>query len=92
MMITHDDIRRTLVSVDPEVTAAEVEHYFSTICDAVEIRTDELTEQLRSEWVRGHGGRQPDGLTWGQMLGTSRQLAENQIRQEYLAELTEQTI
>lgn len=91
-MITHDDVRLAMTAADPLSTSSQVDSFHSEISEALEARTDQLTEQLRSQWVSNHDGRQPDGLTWGQIIESAQQIAEQQIRQEYLAELTEQVV
>lgn len=90
-MITLADVTQTMQTADPDTTPEQARQLHETIVLSLQEREDELTHLLRQRWV-AHNGRQPDGLTWGRILDQAKHEAENQIRQEYLAPLTEQVV
>lgn len=90
-MITQNDVTSTMQAANPETTQQEAQHYFQQIETALSSRFEEVSHLLRQQWIR-ENGREPDGLTWGRILDRAQIDAENQIRQEYLAELTEQAV
>lgn len=87
-MITPKDVLLTMQAANPATTTQEAEKYFRQIDKALDRRFEEVAHLLRQKWIQDNG-REPDGLTWGRILDRARIDAENQIRQEYLAELTE---
>ncbi|WP_273353624.1 hypothetical protein [Corynebacterium resistens] len=87
-MITPNDVLQTMQAANPATTTQEAEKYFQQINKALDRRFDEVAHLLRQKWIQDNG-REPDGLTWGRILNRAQIDAENQIRQEYLAELTE---
>ncbi|WP_282938100.1 hypothetical protein [Corynebacterium auriscanis] len=87
-MITPNDVLQTMRAANPTTTTQEAEKYFQQIDQALDRRLDEVAHLLRQKWTQDNG-REPDGLTWGRILNRAQIDAENQIRQEYLAELTE---
>lgn len=87
-MITPNDVLLTMQAANPATTTQEAEKYFQQINKALDRRFDEVAHLLRQKWIQDNG-REPDGLTWGRILDRAQIDAENQIRQEYLAELTE---
>lgn len=87
-MITPNDVLLTMQAANPATTTQEAEKYFQQIDKALDRRFDEVAHLLRTKWTT-ENGREPDGLTWGRILDRAQIDAENQIRQEYLAELTE---
>lgn len=87
-MITPNDVLQTMQAANPATTTQEAEKYFQQINHALDRRFEEVSHLLRQKWTQDNG-REPDGLTWGRILDRARIDAENQIRHEYLAELTE---
>lgn len=87
-MITPNDVLLTMQAANPATTTQEAEKYFQQIDKALDRRFNEVAHLLRQKWTQDNG-REPDGLTWGRILNRAQIDAENQIRQEYLAELTE---
>lgn len=90
-MIGYDEIKTALMAVNPQTTPEQIQQYEQQIQDAFSDRKQTVMHELRTQWITHHK-RQPDGLTWGQIVDAAHQSAEQQIRQEYLAELTEQVI
>ena len=90
-MITQTDVMLTMQAANPETTEQEAQRYFQQIETALDSRFEQVSHQLRQRWI-AENGREPDGLTWGRILNRAQIDAENQIRQEYLAELTEQAV
>lgn len=90
-MITQTDVTLTMQAANPQTTEQEAQRYFQQIETALDSRFEQVSHQLRQKWIADNG-REPDGLTWGRILNQAQIDAENQIRQEYLAELTEQTV
>lgn len=88
-MITQQDVLQTMLAADPTVTREEAQKYYSQIDQALETRFDQMCHLLRQRWKQTKGV-EPDGLTWGKMRQRAMIDAENQIRAEYLEELTQQ--
>lgn len=90
-MITQADVMMTLQEADPATTQEQAQHLHDRMIEDLSDREDQISHLLRERWT-ANNGRQPDGLTWGRILDQAKMDAENQIRQEYLAPLTEQIV
>lgn len=86
-MITQSDVLETMRAVDPSTTEAEATRQFETINRALDTRKQQLGYQMRRQF-KDRTGDWPDSLTSEQILDRADLDAENQIRGEYLDELT----
>lgn len=90
-MITRADVENTLRAANPVVTNEEISMLHHQMEREQDNLQDEIAHRIRQQWTEHHG-HQPDGLSWGQIMDRARQEAEEQIRAEYLDELTQQIV
>lgn len=87
-MITQQDVLLTMKAAYPKTTGEEAKKYFEQIQKALDNRIAELEHLAYKRWIK-ENGEVPGGLGWMKELNRAQMDAENQIRQDYLAELTE---
>lgn len=87
-MITQQDVFLTMKAAYPKTTGEEAKKYFEQIQKALDNRIAELEHLAYKRWIK-ENGEVPGGLGWMKELNRAQMDAENQIRQDYLAELTE---
>ena len=88
-MITKNDVLQAMRSVDPSTTEAQAIRLFETIDRALDDRIQQLDHQMRSRFY-DETGKQPNSLVSERILDRVSLDAENQIRAEFLDELTAQ--
>lgn len=90
-MIQQADVDATLRAWNPATTDEEIAQTYQEMMSDWQNLYDRLAHQLRQEWT-AHHGRQPDGLSWGQIQNKARYDAEVQIRAEYLDPITQEIV
>lgn len=90
-MIHRGDVEATLRARAPEVTDAEVTSLYETMLAEWSDLSDRIAHQTRIKWTTHHG-RQPDGLSWGQIQERAKYQAELEIRGKYLDPITEEIV
>lgn len=88
-MITYRDVLLTMQAADPTTTPEQARTYHNQISEALDLRIDQMAHLLRQRWKQTKG-TEPDGISWSKIRQRAIIDAENQIRGEYLEELTHQ--
>lgn len=90
-MITQMDVQQTLRAADPTITQEQIRQTYETMMQQWDELQPQLAWELRQKWIAKEG-RDPDGITWGRMVNLSQQMADDQIRGQWLEPLSQQIV
>ncbi|MET3945300.1 hypothetical protein [Corynebacterium mucifaciens] len=90
-MIHRADVQATLTAYDPETTEQQIDQLYEQMSQAWEDRASEI-ETAAINALKEKTGDWPDGPQRGSLIAQSKQLATDQIMEEFLAPLTQEIV
>lgn len=90
-MIHRADVQATLTAYDPDATKEQIDQLYQQMTQAWEDRASEI-ETAAINALKVKTGDWPDGPQRGSIIAQSKQLATDQIMEEFLAPLTQEIV